>query len=348
MLSALPKLVDRNFIFGFFLPTLLFCIVALVLFRDQQIAQDLLQDLATKEVTKAAYVLLLVWVMAIALLTLNYPLYRFLEGYTFPHCLAECLKTCKRKRRQVALNEIDSLFQRAVVAAAEGKQLSEGDSVRYGKLKYKTARNLPPSSADVMPTDFGNAIKAFESYSGEIYGADGVTVWFRLATVIPKDILEYIQESRTQIDFLINCCMLSCVVSALAFGRIAYAAYRHHSMIDMTIGSWLAFGIGGLVSASLFYRWAITRVPEWGDWVMTAYDCYLPALAKELGYELPPTEVKRREFWIKFSQQLTYRRDPAGKLAFRVEDWVKPAEKPEDKTVPPAVVVSIDVNDDKE
>lgn len=345
MLSALPKLADRNFIFGFFLPTLLFCIVTLVLFQDRQIAQDLLQDLAAKDLTKAAYVLLLVWVMAIGLLTLNHPLYRFLEGYMFPDWLAEPLKACKRESLQKALDEIKALFLRWSV---EREKFPAADLRRYRTLTRDTANSMPSTSADVLPTDFGNAIRASELYSRDIYGADGVWVWFRLATVIPKDIVKQIQESRTQVDFLINCCMLSCVISALAFGRTAYAAYRHHSMIDTTIGSWLAFGVGGLVAACLFYRWAVTRVPEWGDWVKTAYDCYLPALAKELGYELPPTEAKRREFWIKFSQQLIYRRDPAGKLAFHVEDWVKPAEKLEDKTVPPAVVVSIDVNDDKE
>jgi uncharacterized membrane protein YesL len=98
MLSTLPKLADRSFIFGFFLPTLLFCIVVLVLFQDMQASKDLLDDFAAKDITKAAYALLMVWVFAVALLTLNHPLYRFLEGYTFPNWLAEWLK--KRNRRR--------------------------------------------------------------------------------------------------------------------------------------------------------------------------------------------------------------------------------------------------------
>jgi hypothetical protein len=344
MLSSLPKLADRSFIFGFFLPTLLFAIVALILFRDCSIAKTLLDDLAAKELTKAAYVLLLVWVMGIALLTLNRPLYRFLEGYTFPNWLAEWLKARNRKRLQNELNEIDSLFRRA---AAEGKQFPKADRQRYRILKRDTARSMPLTVMDVLPTDFGNAIRAFEFYSRDIYGADGVWIWPRLETVIPKDVVTQIQESRTQIDFLINCCLYSFAVAALSFGRVIYAA-QQQTLANSPIALWLAFGAGGLLMTYLFYRWAVICVPEWGDWVMAAYDCYLPTLAKQLGYELPPTEEKRRDFWTKFSQQLIYRRDSDGKLAFCVEDWVKPAQTPEEKSSPSAVVVAIDVTKTEE
>ena len=100
MLSSLPKLADRAFIFGFFLPTLLFSLAVLILFRDFRIPNELLHDLVAQDIAKAAYVLLLVWVLAIALSVLNHPLYRFLEGYTFPNFLAEWLK--KRKSQTIA------------------------------------------------------------------------------------------------------------------------------------------------------------------------------------------------------------------------------------------------------
>jgi hypothetical protein len=38
MLSSLPKLADRNFIVGFFVPTLLTALVTLWLFRDLEAA----------------------------------------------------------------------------------------------------------------------------------------------------------------------------------------------------------------------------------------------------------------------------------------------------------------------
>lgn len=343
MLSTLPKLADRSFIFGFFLPTLAFCIVVLVLFKDFQTSKELLEDFAAKDITKAAYALLVVWIIAVALLTLNHPLYRFLEGYTFPNWLAEWLKERNRKRLQASLSEIRNLFQRW---ASEGDAFPANDLRRYRSLRRDTARSMPSTMSDVLPTAFGNAIRAFELYSRDIYGADGVWIWLRLGTVIPKNVTEQIQDSRTQIDFLVNCCLYSFVVATLSFGRVVYAA-NQQLMASSPIALWLAVGAGGSLATYLFYRWAVSRVSAWGDWVMTAYDCYLPALAKQLGYELPPTEKERVAFWTAFSQQLIFRREPDGSLAFCVDDWIKSTTKPEEKASPSTIVVAVDVDNDE-
>jgi len=248
-----------------------------------------------------------------------------------------------RRRLAASLSEIRNLFQRW---ASEGDKFPTQDLQRYRILKRDTARSMPSTMADVLPTDFGNAIRAFELYSRDIYGADGVWVWLRLGTVIPKDVVEQIQDSRTQIDFLINCCLYSFVVAALALGRIIYATHQQ-LMTSSPIALWLAVGAGGSLATYLFYRWAVSRVPAWGDWVMTAFDCYLPALAKQLGYELPPTEKERVAFWTAFSQQLIFRRDPDGSLAFSVDDWMKSSAKPEEKTASTPIVVAVEVNNDK-
>ena len=247
---------------------------------------------------------------------------------------------------QEALDEIQRLFLRASEAAKTGTKLSADDLRRYRKLKLETARNLPSTPADVLPTDFGNAIRAFEFYSRDIYGADGVWVWLRLATVIPKDVADQIQDSRTQIDFLINCSLYAFVIAVLAFGRVIYAADNRLLPVS-PICVWLQAGAAGLVATYLFYRWAVSRVPAWGEWVMTAYDCYLPALAKQLGYELPATEKDRMAFWKAFSQQLIYRRNPDGSLPFHVERWIKPTAEPENAGGPQAIVIAVDLGDDE-
>src|SRR2546423_9302704 len=56
--------------------------------------------------------------------------------------------------------------------------------------------------------------------------------------------------------------------------------------------------------------------------------CVTQRFPKQLGYELPVTEAERKAFWVAFSQQVIYRRDPDGNLAYRVEDWTKPPGKP--------------------
>jgi hypothetical protein len=128
---------------------------------------------------------------------------------------------------------------------------------------------------------------------------------------------------EARLIFWSACCFLSAIVSLLGFVRAAYSG----SWRDMdlhTVGSvhvWLFWTAGGALASYLFYRRAVAIVPTWGDLVMSTFDCYLPALAQQLGFELPTTEVARRKFWTTFSQQVTYRRNSDGKLIFRIEDW---------------------------
>jgi hypothetical protein len=190
---------------------------------------------------------------------------------------------------------------------------------------------MPSLTSDVLPTRFGNAIKAFEIYPRDIYGADGVAIWIRLVSVIPKPFLEEIQSLRTQVDFLINCCFFSAIIAVLGLARVIFSgnwrsADLHtfdgaYQLLSGVEEAWIFWTGGGIVAAYLFYRWAVACVPGWGELVMSAFDCYLPTLAGQLGFELPATEDMRRQFWTTFSQQLIYRRKPDGKLPFHIESW---------------------------
>jgi hypothetical protein len=141
---------------------------------------------------------------------------------------------------------------------------------------------------------------------------------------MPKAFGDQIEEIRSQIDFLVNCCFFSATIAFLGFSRTIYSA----SYQDLhTTAGWFLWAVGGAIASYLFYRLAVTRVPAWGDLVRSAFDCYLPALAEQLGFELPPTEEKRRAFWLTFSQQLIYGRDPDGKTQFHVDKWKQAKSK---------------------
>jgi hypothetical protein len=330
MLSSLPKLADRNFILGQLLPALLFAVAGLFLFRDKIPTNTWTDIMNAKDLGKTAYLLLAVWVLAVTALILNFWIYRFLEGYLCPAWLSERLKERHRKRLRRKLCELQILYDRW---AKEGIAFPQGDLDRYQELRWELLRSMPSRESDVLPTRFGNAIKAFELYPNEVYGADGVVIWLRLVSVVPKSFAQQIQDMRTQVDCLINCCLFSGLITLLgAFRMIFSDEWRN---IDVNSGTyaflssiekvWIVWIIAGAVGAYLFYRWALACVPAWGELVMSAFDCYLPALAAQLGFELPETEPMRRQFWITFSQQLIYRRGPDGRLFFRIEDWKKVA-----------------------
>lgn len=328
MLSALPKIADRNFVIGFFLPSLLFTIAGLAVFSDHARVRSLIEALTAKDLQEAAFLLVAVWVLSVLMLTVNHPLYRLLEGYSWPFSRLARTRERYKERLRLAQEERRTLYSRWM---AEGDGFGQADINRYGKLSIDLANTLPSRETDVMPTAFGNAIKAFEIYSRDVYGADAPPIWLRLAAVVPKTTIDQIQEVRTQVDFLINCCFFAALVGVLALGKALWivpwsVVSRVWSVVSLDIVRgfpWMLFGgsLLAFLAAWGFYHWAVARVPAWGQLVMATFDCYLPALAKQLGFQLPAKGDERIAFWTAFSRMLVYRRDPAGTLPFRPEEW---------------------------
>jgi len=344
MLSSLPKLADRTFVLGAFLPTLSFAVAVLFLFRDNSLAKAWTEALSGRDLGPAVFLLLAVWLGAVAVLMLNHPLYRFLEGYSFPEPLSKRLISAKQKRLASDKENIQRLYEQW---AQQGNAF--GEIAQYRTLRRDAATWMPSERTDVLPTRFGNAIKAFEVYPRDIYGADAIVIWTRLMTVVPKEFAYQIEDVRSQIDFLVNCCLFSAIIAGLGVLRTIWSGHFYDIYLVATSGNFalvsgiiksgLGWTFGGILAAYLFYRWAVARIPAWGQLVMTGFDCYLPALAGQLGFTLPATEPERRAFWTSLSQQLTYRREPNGEFPFRVEAWQRanpmpPNSKPEKSREP--------------
>jgi hypothetical protein len=322
MLSSLSKLADRSFILGEFLPSLLFIVALLLLFHDQQLPKALIEAVTKKDVVVTGYLLLAVWASAVLLLILNVPLYRFLEGYEpFPGWLADWPKTRNRRQWQSSWMEMTALHDAWV---DQGDKFPGPSRDRYERLRSDFVKRMPPREKEILATRFGNAIRAFEVYPSELYGADGVVIWPRLTSVMPKAFVEQIEDIRSQVDFLVNCCFFSATIAFLGFFRTIYSAIwqdRH------TTAGFLCAAGGAAILAYYFYQWAVTRVPAWGELVMSAFDCYLPELAEQLGFEPATTDADRKTFWLTFSQQVNYGRDPYGRTPFRIEKWKKAQSK---------------------
>jgi hypothetical protein len=143
---------------------------------------------------------------------------------------------------------------------------------------------------------------------------------------MPKEFVDQIQDQRSHVNFFVNCSLFSAIIGLLALARAL--VFRSHGIDTFTAGGehwgWL---MGSVLATYLFYRLAIAHIPAWGALIMSAFDCYLPALAAQLGFELPHSESMRRAFWTSFSQQLIYGREPDGQLPFRPEEWTRGSSK---------------------
>ncbi|PDT87856.1 hypothetical protein CO669_23605 [Bradyrhizobium sp. Y36] len=302
MLSSLPKLADRNFIIGFFVPTLLAALIALWIFRDldspRLIYEAVWKEKKWEEITVFA---LSVWVFAMLLMLINHQLYRVAEGYAGP--MAWIGNKRLSQRRKALIDEREELVK---------KEPDEPDleartllSKRIDSIDQTLSSYYPHADFPVLPTRFGNAVRAFESYPPIVYGVDSIPTWIRLAALAPKQLVTAIADARAEVDFFLNTFVLSFILAFSALGRLALSIYgdRHFNEMQWSL---LVCACGCGIISFLSYEGAIARAVAWGEHVKSAFDLVLPKLANTLGYCLPDTLDRQREFWTAFSLMALY------------------------------------------
>jgi hypothetical protein len=192
-------------------------------------------------------------------------------------------------------------------------EVTDGVKSEFFRLWLTRNQTLPHEARDVLPTRFGNAIRAFETYPYKVYGVDSIPAWLRLQGVVPKDFVSTINDARAQVDFFLNVLTLALLIGAAAAARLIYNAYmveycthndlsaiaycvRHdwNHVFRWEFCIWIGLAI---MLARGCYELAIDRAIAWGDLVRSAFDLYLPMLAGQLGYILPDNNEDRKLFW---------------------------------------------------
>ena len=294
MLSSLPKLADKAFIIGFFLPALLFAVLFIVLFHDQTWAAAWLKAASRSDSwDKLAYFVLTIWVFALLLMMGNLLLTQILEGYYGPFSRIPCLKKSEERRRLNRQNDYNAIIDEW---EKFGDAFPEARKREAVNMRSELRKEFPLKSAEQLPTRLGNAVRAFEAYSREVYGADSIPLWLHLSTVVPKEFQSALNDARAQVNFAINIVYCSAIFSLFAFVRCVLA-------LDWSSFLHLGAAVVAVVISRIAYLFAIQLVYGWGDLVKAAFDCYLPALAEKLGYKLPDTSDERIKFWNAVSVQ---------------------------------------------
>jgi hypothetical protein len=319
MFSSLPKLADKVFVVGYLLPTLLFVCALGALFADQQLVQTVVSGEA-QGWDKIVGLVIAVWAIAVLMEFLNIEIIKFLEGYRAPIKGSQRLKA-KQEARFAALDKpIQPLLQKV----DNGEDLTKAEDEELEEKLVELHTSFPSDENLILPTRFGNAIRSFELYGNEVYGADSVTLWASLLTVIPKDFAAAIGDVKAQIDGLVNVICFSVIFAIIALARALYLLPRSnrldasHNLDEETIRI-LLFILAAAVAAALTagaYALAIRKVHAWGSYVKAAFDCYLPELARKLGFQVPATVPKQKELWELISQRLAYHRP------FDTEPWM--------------------------
>lgn len=211
----------------------------------------------------------LIGVLAISLSSLSTPLYRLLEGYLWPRWLQEL-----GIRRQHAK-------KKALQAAAGGTGWRRGIALeRLGRY--------PLDDNQIVPTRFGNAIRAFETYGKTRFNMDSQILWHELLAVSPKYLQMEIESARSSVDFFVAMFYMS-----ISFG-----------VACCVIGSIYHFKLGILLLClpafllSIVCHWlAIRAIDAWSYPIQALVNLGRAKLADSLGLKIPETLEEEKAMW---------------------------------------------------
>ena len=159
-------------------------------------------------------------------------------------------------------------------------------------LRWELLNAYPPAESRIETTAFGNAVAAVSEYSQRTYEADAVVIWTRLLAVVPKEFQAVINDAKSIVDLWMNL--------SLIFGVMALVGFLKFIQISVAVSPFWRDGIS-LTDEPVFrlaadlmllalgyicYRFAVSSIPDWGDAMKSAFDCYLPALATQMGLSI--------------------------------------------------------------
>lgn len=290
MNDALNKLFGRDFLIGFFLPALLFILSTCFLLKNWGFTSELLNVDLTRPLADAGFVLIASLLLAIFLEAFNREIFRIAEGYWWPLWLRRRLAFLHVWRFRNLQRKIDQVGKGEITLSRNERAL----------LLRRAAMAYPSTEDQVLPTSFGNAVRAYEDYARVIYGFESIDGWARLQALMSKEFREILGSSRARVDLWLNLATLALLFLIEAF-LLADNGNR-------SVNLWLLLSV--LLAAAFAYLRARSSVQEYGHSVKAAFDLYLPALAAQLGYVPSKVVAHNRKFWVAFSRLIVFRHTP--------------------------------------
>ncbi len=167
------------------------------------------------------------------------------------------------------------------------------------------AERFPSKEKQLLPTSFGNAVRAFEDYPRVMYGFESIQGWSRLNAVMPKSFRDTLGSMRAMTDFWVNLWFLSLLL------MLEYLVFVYRTSKGL---SSVYIPCAGLLVAFFASLQARIAAQQWGEWVKAGFDVYLPALCEKWGFLRPDGLENEHQFWTELSVAIVYRQLPALKV----------------------------------
>jgi hypothetical protein len=305
LFGELPKLFGREFMIGYLLPIAVFIPSALWIastFDNSSIREIANVITTTRDLPTllgATLLIFTLWLLAIALLALNRVIIRAKEGYGAwnPARLCSFIEKWRFERARNRIRELDSEY---LALSKLGQELDPASDRLRADLSRYLAERFPAEESHLLPTAFGNAIRAFEVYPHVMYGLDAIPAWPRLTMVMPEGSRTLIEAAKSQMDFWVNLWLLSLVLTLEYIGL---------AIFTQEFGNPLS--LLALLLALLASNRARNAAIMWGESVKAAFDIYLSDLQEKLGLLDNLDPVRSRDQWSRLSIAMIFR-DPRG------------------------------------
>ena len=266
-LGDVAGVLSRFFIVGFFLPSF-FGLVALA----QLLTADLLPD-GYEDYSGATQILILggaALLTGLFLLGLHRPVLRLFEGY--PIARARLAKPFIRLQER-------SFDRLAALKAAGGPEADAATNSLAMRAWLKLDRFFPDDRARLLPTRFGNALRAAEDYPYTRWGLDSIPFWARVEPLLSDQERQLHENARTDVAFFLNSSLTAAAVGVvLVVDRVLNAplAARY---------AWIY--LAPFLVAYLVYRFSIDAAQRWGVEMKASLDLHRLSVYERLGVRPP-------------------------------------------------------------
>jgi hypothetical protein len=205
-----------------------------------------------------------IWFVATLLTSQLWNLVRLYEGYPLDKArnampeLARFLGTSYHRRQLIGHME-----------QAEQETKREHHSEGTASVNDPTIRKYERYPSDphrVLPTSLGNLIRSDEDYAALRYDFEIISLWPRLATVLPTDHLQDVERAEIEYQTPLVVSFWSFVLAGSSLALAASAVVPAELFVAIFLGS--------MASSWVFYRLSFSAARDYGDLLTSAVDLY--------------------------------------------------------------------------
>ncbi len=316
-LTDVTGVFSRYFIVGFFVPTF-FSLALLKLALSREWLPK-----AVEPATGEAFLVLgaLALLIGLILLGLRDPIVYIMSGYLLVRDNTSWwyrpIRAAGEWMRGRLLREFTRL---QIQAKPSGSAETSSEHQMRRRAEWLFDIHFSNSPEKVLPTRFGNRIRAAEDHARKRWFLETVVVWPRINTFLSEQESKLHADAETDVAFFLN--------SALAL-TLAGSAMVLDAVIHDPRTLWLAsIYVLLFVLAYLLYLAAVGAAERWGRYIRASIDLHREDLYRKLGVRVPSTDKETRDVGVSINRLLLY--------GDRLPDTIRAVPSPGGDTEPEA------------